>query len=193
MAKAILIFSLALTLHSGIRAYSGPKCLGTFCIDRKTAVRKLFGQLGSPARKAEPFCYESQGRQTSLYILTIDTEQDVAGEVMISDFSNCMHKARQITTSDLYAWKTPEGIGLGSREIDVVKAYGKPYSELKIDSTNLRWMQMIIHGFRHGDDVPQVGDKAISYAAGEESEDLSLAQFGIRKGRVCWIRLSMSE
>src|SRR5260370_39366164 len=108
MAKAILIFSLALTLHSGIRAYSGPKCLGTFCIDRKTAVRKLFGQLGSPARKAEPFCCESRGRQASLYILTIDREQDVARQVMISDSSHCIAKARQSTTAHLHAWQTPD-------------------------------------------------------------------------------------
>lgn len=192
MTKVISFIVLALTCHRGMQDYAGPKCLGPFCIDHRTPTLKLFEQLGPPARKAAPFCYESQSGQASLYIQTIDTEQDVAAEVLVSDFANCVHTAKRITTSNLYAWKTPEGIGLGSREVDVVKAYGKPSTEWKIDSTNLRGMRLIIHGFRPNDHAPHVGDKALSYA-GDVSKDLSLAQFGIRKGQVCWIRLSMNE
>lgn len=94
------------------------------------------------------------------------------------------------TADDLAGWKTSEGIGLGSADTDVLHAYGKPSRGMKTDASVYR---ELIKGYRRGDVPPAIGDKTLLYDAGPTSGDLSLAQFGIRNGKVSYIWLSYSE
>ncbi len=192
MRTLISIMALLLAYQSGAQKYAGPKCLGPFCIDRRTATSKLVRQLGSPAQRAAQYwCYEKDGC-SALRMQTIDSEPDVVAEVFVSDFPNCRRLPKRVTTDDIYAWKTREGIGLGSSEADVLKAYGKPSSTGKVDTTNPRAIRLMVVGYRSGDNIPEIGDKMLSYH-GDLSQDLSTAGFGIRDGKVCWIDLSMNE
>jgi hypothetical protein len=193
LVVALLLFANS---SSGMQRYSGPKCLGPFCIDpMMTRVSKLFKQLGSskqPGSQLATYCYQSKDGRAFLFIEIIDSEPDIAGDVLLSDFPNCVHLPTRLTADDLHAWKTLEGIGLGSLETDVLKAYGKPSGGWKIDSTDLRTMRLIVHGYRSGDSIPHVGDRVITYA-GDVTKDLRGALFGIRSGRVAWIQLSRNE
>ncbi len=175
--------------------YSGPQCLGPFCIDRNTSVRKLSQHLGPPPRRAsrfDPYCYQSQDGRTWLYLQTEDSEPDWAVEAFLSDFSNCEHMPKRVTADNLRSWKTRQGIGLGSLESDVAKAYGKPTDQGRIDPTAPHALTTLIKGYRAGDKIPPLGDKVMSYR-GDLSSDLSAADFGICGGKVCWIWLSCSE
>jgi hypothetical protein len=190
------ILCLALLLASGVASaqkYSGPKCLGPYCIDRDTRVRQFLQQLGPPPRRGSvflPYCYQSQNQETFLYVrATVEEHATVAG-VLLADFPNCMHMSTTVTTNSLMGWKTPEGIGLGSSEEDVVRNYGKPTREEKTDSKSYKFL---IPSYRQGDTSPDVGDKQLVYSAGPAIADLSLAQFGIRNGKVCFILLLYSE
>jgi len=186
---------LLITCLSGAQEYRGPKCVGSFCIDPKlTTVDSLLKRLGEPAgrkSKAPNYCYQAKNGQAYLFIETIGSEPDRAGDVLLSYFRNCMHMTPRLSAEDLQAWKTTEGIGLGSAEADVLKMYGKPSGGWKVDSTNSHTMNLIIHGYHSGDRVPDVGDKAITYGGNEM--DLRLAIFGLRKGKVVWINLSRNE
>ncbi len=187
---------LALTLLAGSSAigqkYSGPKCLGPYCIDHEVRARALFKLLGRPAQKKsqfDPYCYQSRDGETSLYFYTIDSEPGVIGAVLLSDFPNCLHMGKQATENKLDAWKTTENIKLGSSENDVVKAYGKPSSQEKIASQTHRH---VIQGYRPSDKLPVIAEKTMFYNDPKE-DDLSAAEFGIRGGKVSYIWLSHNE
>ena len=196
MLRVFLLTIIALLLASSFvngQTYSGPKRLGPFRIDRNTSAGSLFKQLGSPAQKAGPYCYESKDRRAFLHVATFESEPNIAAEVFLSDFPNCLHMPKHVTANDLQGWRTRAGIGLGSLEKDVLKAYGKPTSEEKVDLKDYRYVSShMIRGYQSGDTVPQVGDKSISYN-GDLSKDLSAAEFGIRNGKVSWIWLSHNE
>lgn len=197
MPRTMILLALALSVGTVANAqkYSGPNCLGPFCIDRNVPARNLFKQLGPPAPRPSrlfPYCYQSQDGKKFLYVETFDSEPDVTAEVFLSDFPNCIHARKKQTTEDLGAWTTREGIRLGSPEADVVKAYGKPSSELKVDS---KLYQLRIRGHQREDKLPQlkdVGEKRIFYN-GDVTTDLSAAEFGIRGGKVSYIWLSHNE
>ncbi|HLK52214.1 MAG TPA: hypothetical protein VKU42_02095 [Candidatus Angelobacter sp.] len=189
--------SLALLLLASCTAetpkYAGPNCLGLFCVDRRTSAHKLFKRLGQPMGKSSPYCYASPQEDTFLYVKTGDgSDPDLAVEVFISDFPNCLHMPRRVTADDLRAWKTPAGIGLGSLEENILKTYGKPSNKRRVDLTNARTTSHMISGYRPGDPIPKGADKAIFYT-GDVSEDLRIVEFGIRNGKVSWIWLSMDE
>jgi len=93
----------------------------------------------------------------------------------------------------LAAWKTKKGIGLSSTADEVRNAYGKPSKEDKIEGTKYRW---VIHGDRtdnHYTDKkrPELGDAVLVYQGAPD--DLRIAEFGIREGKVVWISLSKNE
>jgi hypothetical protein len=94
----------------------------------------------------------------------------------------------QETNQDLRAWKTREGIGLGSREEDVARGYGAPSHEWNVDSKTYR---IVIRGFREGDKRPAIGSKRLSYSG--DTENNYVAEFGIRQGKVSWIFLSQND
>jgi hypothetical protein len=172
--------------------YSGPKCLGPFCIDHEVRARALFRLLGPPAPKKsafDPCCYQSEGEETSLYFYTIESETGVTGAVLLSDFPNCLHLGKQNTKENLGSWKTPENVKLGSLEDDVIKAYGKPSAEVTAD---IQAHRHVIQGNRPSDKLPIIADKTMFYNS-PNGDDLSAAEFGIRHGKVSYIWLSDNE
>lgn len=89
----------------------------------------------------------------------------------------------KLTTQDIRNWKTSEGIGLGSSEEDVLKAYGKPSAEKKLDAQKPRLATKgLIAGYREGDHQPWVGIKIIIY--GPRIGEPQVSEFGMRDGKV---------
>jgi hypothetical protein len=186
--RAIILMTLGAGLALG-REYQGPKCLGLFCIGDYGPGRRMFQQLGSPPQKLDMYCYQSRRVNTFLRVEMNDVgpNERIVEDVSLSDFSTCMHvpeRLNQFTDDDLRAWRTPEGIGLGSSEGDVVRIYGKPDYEQQL---NFKTYHLIIPGYRQGDSLPPVGSKILVYE-GKEDESRE-ASFGIRNGRVAWISM----
>jgi hypothetical protein len=197
MHRLTIFLALALCMGgaANTRKYSGPNCLGSFCIDHNVPARTLFKQLGSPVPRASllsPYCYQSQDGKVFLYVETFDSEPDITAEVFLSDFPNCIHARKKPTPDNLGAWMTGEGVRLGSPEADVRRAYGKPSEEIKIDS---KIYQVRIREHRNEDKLPQLGEIAekLMFYNGDTSDDLSAAEFGIRGGKVSYIWLSHNE
>jgi len=184
-------FILAAILSSGqqpnAQRYTGPNCLGPFCVGRNLALRSVLKHIGQPATKTEPFCYQSQDGRRFLWLASMAHHSGRAGDALLSDFPNCRHRAIEVAAVDLSAWKTKEGIGLGSSEQDVLKAYGKPSRKDTIDAHIYRW---VIRGAGSSSEkLPHRGDTVLVY----RGDDLRVAEFGFRNGRVCWIFLAENE
>ncbi len=126
----------------------------------------------------------------SLYVRSTLEVPAMVDAVFLGDFPNCMHMSTAVTLDDLNAWKTPEEIGLGSTEEDLLRTYGKPSRVDKVDSKLHKWL---IRGYRQGDNLPDVGNKQLVYDADPAISDLSFATFGIRNGKVSFVWLSNSE
>lgn len=174
--------------------YSGPNCLGPFCIDHDVSVPVMFKRLGEPAPRVSsfsPYCYKAEDGKTFTYFDTLGPDSKVAGTLFLSDFPNCVHIAVRTTHDDLRGWKTPEGIGLGSSQADVVKAYGSNFSGGRIVAGDSRVLKFMIRGYREEDRTTRIGDKTVSYNGA--SDDLRTAEFCIRDGRVSCIFLSHNE
>ncbi len=194
MARKTVFLALTLLVGgvSGKQGYTGPRCLGPYCVDHDIPLRTLFKQLGPPAPRATqffPYCYQSQDEKKFLYIDEIGEEPGAAGAVFLSDFPNCMHTGKRVTTEDLSAWKTPEGVGIGSSEDDVIRTYGKPPSESKIDAQDYRFA---VRGYRPSDPKPNIGEKSLLYND-LTGDDLRAASFSIRNGKVSSIWLSNED
>ena len=154
MLRLALFAALLLSgSNGGEHPYTGPNCLGPYCVDRVVLLRSLFERLGQPATKSEPFCYQSQDGRTFLMVVNRADSSRITGEVLLSDFPNCANTPKQVTTDNLQAWRTKEGIGLGSTEEDVLKAYGKPNSNLKF-GTKLHDYMLVIRGYRPWHEKP---------------------------------------
>lgn len=187
MFKLALFAVLLLSGGSGgEHGYTGPNCLGPYCADREVLLRSLFERLGQPATKSEPFCYQYPDGRTFLLLSNRADSSHITGEVLLSDFPNCANSPKQVTADNLATWKTKEGIGLGSSEEEVLKAYGKPNSNLEF-GTKLHDYMLVIRGYRPTrEKPPQIGDTRFMYYT---DKDLEGAQFGFRQGRICWIWL----
>jgi hypothetical protein len=109
--------------------------------------------------------------------------------IAVSDFPNCARTPQTTTKIDLHGWKTPEGIGLGSSEEEVLKAYGKPTKAEEAASSSWEEYAELIRGYAKTDKVPDIGAKSLFYAGRE----LQQARFGIRNGNVSYIFLSDEE
>ncbi len=196
MKPFIVVLSVTVMLVAGPKSqtdYAGPNCLAGFRIDRDTKTGTLFRELGSPVSKVGPYCYKAQDGRAFLYMDTFESEPKMAADVFLSDFQNCLHRATRTTPIDLYSWKTPEGIGLGSPKADVLNAYGRPSSEDKVDLKNHRYIEShMVRGLRSSEAVGDIGEVNISYNS-DVTKDLRTAEFGIRKGKVSWIWLSHNE
>jgi len=82
-----------------------------------------------------------------------------------------------------------EGIGLGSSEEDVVKAYGTPSAEKKLDAQSPYLRLRFTRGVSSGDSQPRLGDRVIIYGP----RGLQAVDFGIRDGKVSYIWLKESD
>jgi hypothetical protein len=140
-------------------------------------------------------CYEEPAKGAFLFFETFDTEPLNVADVLLSTFPNCMRMKVHLSSGDLLSWKTSEGIGLGSTEADVLKAFGDTSSRTPIaavDSPSSQESRLdsiykfIIRGFQTGDKVPPVGDHDLFYRS-KDLDDLRAAEFGIRDGEVSWI------
>ena len=169
--------------------YAGPDCLGIFCMDMvsETWTQSLFRESGLPTKQPPqyPYCYQSKDAKmfSSMY-------KDDAGEpigVQVSDFPACPEvpmKLRKTTAVNLLAWRTPEGIGLGSPVADVLRVYGQPSMEGTHESGTCS--------------IPKGAvDSVLSYDDGVTSVhilvDTESADFGIRHGTVSAICLYDGE
>lgn len=176
--------------------YVGPNALGPVRIDKDVSMGNLFERLGRPSSTAgDVFCYKSQDGKGFLTLTRMVAAYDskVVGTATLSSFRNCVKETVQSTSDDLAAWKTEKGVGLSSTADDVRKAYGNPSREDRIEGTKYRW---VIHGDRVNSHYttkkrPELGDEVLIYQGA--SDDLRIAEFGIRDGKVVWISLSRNE
>ena len=152
-------------------AFLGPDCLGPFCTHGELSLNSLLRHFGLPPQKKTPSpveCFQSQDGQASLHFATDVEETYGVADFLLSDFPNCLHTSKRVTPNRLSAWKTPEGIGLGSSEEDVVKAYGTPSAEKKLDAQRpILEIKGLIAGKRAGDNQSRIGDKVIIYGPRE--------------------------
>jgi len=180
----------------GTQAYGGPKSLGPFRIDRDVSMDSLFDRLGGPPKlTADTYCYQSADRHAFLVLTRMVEVYDprVAGDVVLSSFPNCVHRPVQVTAQDLANWKTEGGVGLGDTVEDVLKAYGRPSRETKVEGTKFRWViQGDLKGSHYSNQKrPEIGETVLVYQG--PSNDIRIAEFGIAKGKVVWISLSKNE
>jgi hypothetical protein len=176
------------SIELSILEYPGPDCVGPLCSLRWS--NAVFKELDGPTHSqssAGLVCYLSTNAGNFVYLSTGDEELPLINTVFLSDFPNCFHWQMRTTESDLHSWRTPEGIGLGSTEDDLLHAYGKPSSEETINAKNC--CQYMLRGLRQGDPMPNVGEKSLRY----EGKELMRATFGIRDGRVSFIWISDAE
>ena len=194
--RALPIVLFVATICAAGQEYAGPNALGPFRLDKDVTMRALFDRLGEPSSTTgDVFCFQSKDGKGFL-VLTRMAEvynTKVAGTVTLSGFRNCFNKTLTTTTVDLAAWKTSQGIGLGSTAEEVRKTFGKPSKEDKIEGRKYRW---VIHGDRKNNHYtderrPEIGDTVLVYQG--SSEDLRIAEFGIREGKVVWISISKNE
>jgi len=173
-------------------AFVGPDCLGPFCTYGEVSLDSLLRHLGLPAQKVAPSleCFQSPDGRASLHFATDVEETSGIADFLLSEFLNCIHRRKAITTKTLREWKTPEGIGLGSSEAEVVKAYGAPTATRKLDAQKpIVEVKGLLAGYRAGDTRPQVGEKLLIYGPRE----LLQVDFGIREGKVSYIGLKESD
>jgi len=187
---------LAATSFAQAQQYTGPHSLGPFRIDQDVKMNSLFARLGRPAStKGETFCYHSARGNVFLSLTRMSDVYDdtLAAAVTLSRSRDCVTHPAQITQDDLAGWKTEQGIGLGSTEEEVQEAYHRPSTVVSLDGTNYDSIDYgdLASSYHPPAKPPEIGSKALIYRAGPN--DLSLAEFGIKDGRVIWISLSYRE
>jgi len=173
--------------------YAGPRCFGHFCIDRQMSTGEITKHLSTAKGIASPFCYENPTGNAFLAIRTFHSLPGRVAEVLLSDFPNCPQVSPRRIDASLLEWKTKEGIGLGSLENEVRRAYGKPSA---VESVTGRTYSVLVEG-----QIPaklrnvSIGEKCLYYLGARRSTELgdAIAEFGIRHGRVSWIFLSVNE
>jgi hypothetical protein len=176
------------SIELSILEYPGADCVGLLCSLRWS--NAVFQELDGPTHSQSStglVCYQSPDAGNSVYLSTGNEEPAQIDTVFLSDFPNCFHWQMRTTEIDPRSWTTPEGIGLGSTEEDLLHAYGKPSSEETINTKNC--CQYMLRGFRQGDPLPNVGEKSLRY----EGKELMRATFGIRNGKVSFIWISDAE
>lgn len=192
----LAILTLVVTSVAQTQHYSGPQSLGPFHIDKEVKMNSLLARLGRPlSTKGETFCYHSAHGNVFLSLTRMSDVYDdsVAAAVTLSSSRDCVARPVHVTQDDLAAWKTEKGIGLGSTEEQVQEAYDRPSTVVSLEGTNY---DSIDYGDLASSDhppakPPEIGTKALIYRGA--ADDLSLAEFGIKDGRVVWISLSYRE
>ncbi len=173
-------------------AFIGPDCLGPFCTYGDVSLDSLLRHLDLPGQNVASSleCFQSQDARASLHFATDVEETSGIADFLLSEFQNCVHRRKGLTTRNLHDWKTPEGIGLGSSEAEVVKTYGAPTTTKKLDTQKpIVEVKGLLAGYRTGDTRPQVGEKLLIYGPRE----LQQVDFGIRDGKVSYIWLKESD
>src|SRR5258706_5276851 len=125
----------------GAQVYSGPKCLGPACIDRNTPFEEVAQRLGGPSSSGGMYGYRAKDAEA--FLIITDGGQRKLGLISLPDFAEYgtwTQKDGKVATEDIRDWKTPEGIGLGSLEADVLRAYGRPsgIGDLELEDSSSR-------------------------------------------------------
>jgi hypothetical protein len=170
--------------------YKGPHCLGPFCFEHPITRKRLPEVLGAPVRKGNPYCYQSNDGKVFLNVRLTEeyyARDGVSTELVLSDFPNCAGKYKAVATStDPLDWKTQEGIGLGSDEQEVLRAYGKPPQILT--SINL---EILVQGYTAKEGKQsRYGSKMLVY---DETNELVRTYIVIRGGKVSAIVMEDTE
>jgi hypothetical protein len=129
MLKGILLCAALLLASPQGREYSGPKCLGPFCIGQKLTLANLSERLGALTDKNSAHLYRSGNGRA--FLMVSEGKPGEVSDLTITDLPKYAAFGKKLidVTEDLRAWKTGEGIGLGSSEEDILRAYGKPTRE----------------------------------------------------------------
>jgi hypothetical protein len=196
MSTILVALMLAATSVAQVHEYTGPQSLGPFRIDKEISMSSLLARLGRPAStKGETFCYRSASGNAFLSLTRMSDVYDdkVAAAATLSNSRDCIAHPVLVTQDDVARWKTDKGIGLGNTEEQVQEAYDLPTTVVSIDGTNYG---AIDYGDLASSERPpakplEIGTKALIYRGA--ADDLSLAEFGIKDGRVVWISLSYRE
>jgi len=173
----VLLLLLPLGLAWG-QDYSGPKCLGPLCLGQKASDQQSIRLLGP--YDSSPCCFYRTNNKNVLLIVHSRDESDELGTLDLSLRSSPRvpyEEGYAPTAQNLRAWKTPEGIGLGSSEEEVFKAYGKPSREEAFGSEPLG---------------AQSPEKGLVYK-GKSGPSRSAAAFGVRGGKIISIALYRSS
>jgi hypothetical protein len=114
----------------------------------------------------------------------------IASQLELSSFSNCIHLPVYPAVIDPTVWKTPEGIGIGSTEEDVLHAYHKPVLVRKPDKDSA--LLLFAGGPVGGRSLPNIGEFSYLYSClvGEKQacdSDSPTVEIGFSKGKVIWI------
>jgi hypothetical protein len=198
----LLVMSLLLAMLPAFQAspkkhkYTGPKCLSAFCFDGGSR-EKLASTFGSLPKKEKLYCYKTT--DSNAYIqyevedeYKVDGRFVTIGEMVITDFSNCNKETSSLPRRlPQAAWKTPEGIGLGSSEQDVVRAYGNPAARDPVTAASIAAMMRAVDAGKPKEVPADAGDTMLTYNS--DFADLRLAWILLRHGKVSGIRLADIE
>jgi len=178
-SRAMVAFSAAALIVPSIavaQAYSGPKCLGSFCMEGDLSPDTLSKQLGPS--KQNWWRFRSQNKEINLKVVLSNRNEVI--DIIVGDHlrwdAGYESMVAHVEDAALLDWKTGEGIGLGSSEEDLRNAYGKPTEEMK---SILR---------DHG---TQIESKITTYK-GRPARAVWKASFEVRDGKITWIELSNS-
>jgi hypothetical protein len=176
--------------------YTGPKCLSVFCFEGGSE-KNLTAAFGKLPKKKTLYCYKTSDSKAYLQY-QIEDEYKVNGKVVtigamvVTDFPDCAAQYSRLASSSVQLeWKTPEGIGLGSSEKDVVRAYGKPVERESVTAESAAGMMMVGDHGKPKDVPANAGDTLLTYKS--DFADLSLTWILLRHGKVSGIRLLDTE
>lgn len=187
---ALLLVTLLYVPNAVAQTYSGPRCLGPFCFGRDTSNDAWFKMLGAPSAQEAPYAYLYEKAFVEVmpdHKLTITDSPRYAADIKQLASPDETLWAR--TSTNIYAWKTPERVGLGSSEASVLHAYGRPPGELRLTTRTVGHIveegRLIYKGQFRG----LIPDKNIQYN-GHAPALLAEAVFGLTNGVVTTIELT---
>ncbi len=182
--------------HDRYGRYTGTESLGTYRHDHPITIKSFLAPFGTVPSRRDTYCIADEHHRLFLHA-SIDAEHDRehVGVVFLSSFPNCKHLSVVTATIDPAAWRTPEGVGIGSTKQAVLNAYGQPQFS---HNEALKPGPDEIAGMRDSDQIQiDLGDSSYVYSCMIDEkhgcDDLRAAQFGFKRGRVIWISISDSE
>jgi hypothetical protein len=127
---AIVTLLVIVPRSARAQSFSGPHCLGPYCIGQPVLADRFVSEIEEPGNKISFWrflaVYRSKDGSACLDVREAPEAADKIASITLQATSRC---PGEISKKNLADWKTPEGIGLRSPEQDVLRAYGKPSEE----------------------------------------------------------------